>query len=158
MENEQRNEGNRPTFCWARLEDTVKRELNRDEHLDECRDKLRDLLREYNCDIGWDSETKAVIMWDKDTCRFMWLTGPGMHQMPNAQAQRPEGYADAPCSAFDYRSEFERLLGAVEQAVAARFESHAANGVLQNAVRHYDSVLPNAKVERTQKADKGETT
>jgi len=61
----------------------MKRQMERDEHLDECRDKLRDLLREYNCDIGFDEETTAVIMWDKDTCRFVRLTGPGMHRMPN---------------------------------------------------------------------------
>ena len=69
----------------------MRRKLERDQHLDECRDKLRDLLQEYNCDIGWDIETEAVIMWDKDTNRFMRLTGPGMHRMPNAGLHRTPG-------------------------------------------------------------------
>ena len=68
----------------------MRRKLERDQHLDECRDKLRDLLQEYNCDIGWDIETEAVIMWDKDTNRFMRLTGPGMHRMPNAELYSSE--------------------------------------------------------------------
>ena len=83
-----RNEHSVHLPCWvspARRErkKTMKKELQRDQHLDECQDKLRDLMREYNCDIGWDSETKAVIMWDKDTCRFLTMTGPGMHRILN---------------------------------------------------------------------------
>ena len=39
---------------------------------------------------------------------------------------------------FDYRGEFERLLAVVEQAVAAGFQSAAANGVLESAVKLYD--------------------
>jgi hypothetical protein len=46
--------------------------------------------------------------------------------------------------AFDYRGELERLCGAVEQAAAAQFESRAANGVLESAVKRYAEMLPNA--------------
>jgi hypothetical protein len=51
------------------------------------------------------------------------------------------------CLAFNYRSEFHRLLGAVEQAVAAGFASHAANSVLASAIKHYADTMPNDQVD-----------
>ena len=60
-----------------------------------------------------------------------------------AVASRPE----CGCSAFDYRGEFERLRVAAEQAAAAWFQSVAANGVLESAVKLYADILPNTGID-----------
>jgi hypothetical protein len=56
-------------------------------------------------------------------------------------------YVPSSCMTFDYRSEFERLRAAAEQAAAAGFQSEAANGVLDCALRFYAGVLPDSGKE-----------
>jgi hypothetical protein len=104
---------------------------------------------------SWRCQTLGE--WREDLASLLvrktWLEGgevgqsctPNESCTPNAGVKRPPASAAEPaCSTFDYRGEFEKLHVAAAQAAAAGFQSMAANGVLESAVKLYTDILQNA--------------
>ncbi len=42
-----------------------------DDRVDECLAKIEKLLDEYNCSISFDYEIDEVVLFEKDTLRFV---------------------------------------------------------------------------------------